>query len=182
MKEIKINTLGQADKEGALNEIRLLASLASDYITKYYDAFYDAPTRTLCIVMDFAEEGDLAARIKHWTTKRALMPEDEIWDIVTNVVKGLRDMHRLKMMHRDIKSANIFIHAGMCAKIGDLNVSKLQRNGLAKTQTGTPYYCPPEIWADKPYDAKCDLWSLGVVLYEMCTGKPPFDAKDMQGL
>lgn len=55
-----------------------------------------------------------------------------------NIVKGLRDLHKMKVLHRDIKSANIFLGKGYMAKIGDLNVSKLQKQGLAKTQTGTP--------------------------------------------
>jgi NIMA (never in mitosis gene a)-related kinase len=61
-----------------------------------------------------------------------------------------------------------------------LNVSKVAKNGLMQTQTGTPYYCSPEVWADKPYDEKCDIWSSGCVLYEMITLKPPFEAKNMQ--
>lgn len=63
-----------------------------------------------------------------------------------------------------------------------MNVSKLQKQGYARTQTGTPYYCPPEIWADKPQDNKCDIWSLGIVIYELCTFKPPFNSDSMKGL
>ena len=54
--------------------------------------------------------------------------------------------------------------------------------GLAYTQTGTPYYASPEVWQDKPYDSKSDIWSLGCVVYEMATLKPPFTEKSMQGL
>jgi NIMA (never in mitosis gene a)-related kinase len=61
-------------------------------------------------------------------------------------------------------------------------VSKVTKKGLGYTQTGTPYYASPEVWKDKPYDAKSDIWSLGCVLYEMITLKPPFRATDMQGL
>ena len=68
------------------------------------------------------------------------------------------------------------------AKLGDMNVSKLARNGLLYTQTGTPYYASPEVWRDKPYDAKADIWSLGCVIYEMITLRPPFRAEDMEGL
>lgn len=67
-------------------------------------------------------------------------------------------------------------------KIGDLGVSKVNHGTLMHTQTGTPYYCCPEIWQDKPYDYKSDIWSFGVIIYEMCQLVPPFDAKDMAGL
>ena len=70
----------------------------------------------------------------------------------------------------------------MTAKLGDLNVSKVVKKGLGYTQTGTPYYASPEVWQDRPYDIKSDVWSLGCVLYEMITLKPPFHAQDMAGL
>jgi len=88
--------------------------------------------------MEFAEEGDLAGKVNGYKKTNSLFPESQIWEIATNVLKGLRDLHKLKILHRDIKSANIFVYAGNMAKIGDMNVSKLQRVGLAKTQTGTP--------------------------------------------
>ena len=68
------------------------------------------------------------------------------------------------------------------AKLGDMNVSKIAKNGLLYTQTGTPYYASPEVWKDKPYDSKSDIWSLGCVIYEMTALKPPFRAEDMDGL
>jgi NIMA (never in mitosis gene a)-related kinase len=61
-------------------------------------------------------------------------------------------------------------------------VSKVAKKGLGYTQTGTPYYASPEVWRDQPYDIKSDIWSLGCVLYEMITLKPPFRAPDMQSL
>jgi NIMA (never in mitosis gene a)-related kinase 1/4/5 len=85
-------------------------------------------------------------------------------------------------MHRDLKSANVFLYKDGTAKLGDLNVSKIVKSGLGYTQTGTPYYASPEVWKDKPYDIKSDIWSLGWVLYEMITLKPPFRAEDMQSL
>jgi hypothetical protein len=67
-------------------------------------------------------------------------------------------------------------------KLGDLNVSKVNKRGLAYTQTGTPYYASPEVWKDQPYNSSSDIWSLGCVIYEMVALVPPFTATDMQGL
>lgn len=86
-------------------------------------------------------------------------------------------MHKINVMHRDIKSANIFLQGeeGCVAKLGDMNVSKVTNGlGLNYTQTGTPYYASPEVWKDEPYGVKSDIWSLGCVLYEMAALKPPF--------
>jgi NIMA (never in mitosis gene a)-related kinase 1/4/5 len=67
-------------------------------------------------------------------------------------------------------------------KLGDMNVSKLAKQGFLYTQTGTPYYASPEVWKEMPYDNKSDIWSLGCVVYEMATLKPPFQAEDREGL
>lgn len=89
----------------------------------------------------------------------------------------------MHIMHRDIKSANIFLNKeGTVAKLGDMNVSIVSANGMAKTQTGTPYYASPEVWTDKPYNSKCDIWSLGCVLYEMAVLRPPFTSNDLKSL
>jgi len=63
-----------------------------------------------------------------------------------------------------------------------MNVSKVAKKGLLYTQTGTPYYASPEVWKDQPYDHKSDIWSLGCVVYESVSLRPPFKADDMAGL
>lgn len=98
------------------------------------------------------------------------------------MVRGLKALHDLQICHRDIKCANVFLTAEGVVKLGDLNVSKVAKGGLLRTQTGTPYYACPEVWKDMPYDNKSDIWSLGCVLYEMCTKQPPFRAENMKGL
>lgn len=67
-------------------------------------------------------------------------------------------------------------------KIGDLNVSKIMREKLSYTQTGTPFYASPEVWRDKPYDFKSDVWSLGVIIYELCSLAVPFKAENIDDL
>ena len=94
-------------------------------------------------------------------------------------MRGIKALHDLKIVHRDIKCANIFLTKNGGVKLGDLNVSKVANKGLMHTQTGTPYYASPEVWKDRPYDNKSDIWSLGCVLYEMITLMPPFRATSM---
>jgi len=91
-------------------------------------------------------------------------------------------LHDLKICHRDIKCANLFLTKEGVVKLGDLNVSKVAKRGLLRTQTGTPYYACPEVWKDMPYDFRSDIWSLGCVLYEMAMKQPPFRASTMKGL
>ena len=91
-------------------------------------------------------------------------------------------MHDNKIIHRDIKCANIFLTSTGDAKLGDLNVSKVAKQGMLSTQTGTPYYASPEVWLDKPYNEKSDIWSVGCVLYEMTTLQPPFTGGNMNQL
>lgn len=126
-------------------------------------------------------------------------------------------MHSRKILHRDIKTLNVFLDDGLNVKLGDMGVAKVRAHALpiaalvamrsqkhacrgaylppahpywrwscmqilsantnfAKTIVGTPYYLSPELCEDKPYNEKSDVWALGVVLYECCTQKHPFDA------
>jgi len=182
LKKVKILNLSDKEKENALNEVRILASVKSNYVVSYKEAFFDEKDRTLCIVMEFADNGDLYQKIVEHKKKAMFFEESEIWKVFIQLVKGLKALHDLKILHRDLKSANVFLYSNGDAKIGDLNVSKVTRTGIGHTQTGTPYYASPEVWQDNPYNNKSDIWSLGCVLYEMITLKPPFRAQDMEGL
>ena len=87
--------------------------------------------------------------------------ERSVWMMIKHIVTALVNMHEKNIIHRDLKSANIFISEGVY-KLGDFNVSKLLKKALAYTQTGTPYYASPEVWKDQPYELKSDIWSLGI--------------------
>lgn len=98
------------------------------------------------------------------------------------MILGLKCMHDQRILHRDLKSANIFMYEDGRVKLGDMNVSKIMRYQMSFTQTGTPYYASPEIWRDKPYDLKSDIWSIGIIIYEMAMLSVPFKAEDIDGL
>lgn len=83
------------------------------------------------------------------------------------LLAGLKALHDMQIMHRDVKSANVLISKAGALKLADFNVSKVVKEDLLRTQTGTPYYASPEVWKDHPYNFKSDIWSLGCVIYEM---------------
>jgi len=147
--------------------VRLLASIRSPFITRYKEAFYDADSESLCIIMEYSNDGDLLQRIHYHQGQGKYMQEREVWRIFIQLVHGMKQLHDMNIMHRDLKSANVFLNKDGSAKIGDMNVSKVARNGMNYTQTGTPCYASPEVWKDMPYTMKSDIWSLGCVLYEM---------------
>ena len=140
--------------------------------------------------MEYCDGGDLLQKIFDYKRKGKYFQESYIWEIFTQVLVGLEKLHDLGILHRDIKvqhftiqSANVFLTRNGIAKLGDMNVSKVVRKeAMCETQTGTPYYASPEVWRDEAYDAKSDVWSLGCVLYEFINLKPPFRARDMEGL
>ena len=182
IKQVNISQLSDKEKNNALNEIRILASLSHKNIIGYKDAFFDEKSKTLNIVMEFADGGDMSQKIKYNLRHGLLFRENMIWNYLIQILEGLNYLHEKNIIHRDLKSANIFLTKSGTIKIGDLNVSKIAKVGMAYTQTGTPYYASPEIWLDRPYDFKSDIWSLGCILYELCQLKPPFRGTSLKNL
>ena len=183
MKRVKIGRLSQKEKNNSFNEVRLLASLDHKNIIGYKEAFFDDKSKTLNIVMEYADGGDLSTKIKEVRKNRTYFEEEKIWSTLIQILEGLKYLHQSCIIHRDLKSANIFLTKDGCVKIGDLNVSKiLKRMSTASTQTGTPYFASPEIWNDQPYDYKCDIWSVGCIIYEMASLTVPFRGTSMQNL
>ena len=182
MKRVKMTQLNTKERENALNEVRILASLNHKNIIGYKEAFFEEETQILNIVMEFAENGDLESKIKKNIKLKIPFLEKEIWGFLIQIFKGLKYLHNNKIMHRDLKCANIFLTKNGTIKLGDMNVSKIVKMGMCNTQTGTPYYASPEVWADKPYDYKSDVWSVGCILYELCALRPPFRGQNLDQL
>ncbi len=183
MKQVKIIGLSEKEKKNSFNEVRILASLSHKNIIGYKEAFYDNNTETLNIVMEYADDGDLSSKIKEKMKNHKYFEENTIWKTLIQILEGLKYLHKNCIIHRDLKSANIFLTKKGVIKIGDLNVSKIIKTmGMASTQTGTPFFAPPEIWNSSPYDYKCDIWSVGCIIYEMCRFHVPFRASSMKEL
>lgn len=120
--------------------------------------------------------GDLSKKVAE--AKIAPLEEERILDWFTQICLGLKHVHDRKILHRDLKSQNIFLTKSGIVKLGDFGIAKILNSTRenARTMIGTPYYLSPEIVDNKPYSFKSDIWSLGVILYELCTSRPPFDA------
>ena len=133
--------------------------------------------------MEYADGGDLQSKINIMKNENGFFNESLIWHYSIQMIQGLKALHDKKIMHRDLKSANIFlVKENLQCKIGDMNVSKVMKDNFLRTQTGTPYYASPEVWMSKPYSYKSDLWSIGCIIYELCELKPPFTGSDMDEL
>jgi len=179
LKEVSMSGLQVRERDDALNEVRLLASVSHPNIIKYYEAFVESSK--LYIVTELVRDGDLFAKLQRTHSRRQNLPEETIWSIFVQISDALKALHDHKIIHRDLKSANIFFQ-GSKVKIGDLGVGTVLRQRKANTCVGTPYYLAPEMWKNKPYDTKVDVWSMGVLLYELAVMEPPFQAKTMKDL
>ncbi|XP_070594753.1 serine/threonine-protein kinase Nek4 isoform X7 [Erythrolamprus reginae] len=97
---------------------------------------------------------------------------------------GKQYLHEKHILHRDLKTQNVFLTRSNIIKVGDLGIARVLDNqhDMARTLIGTPYYMSPELFSNRPYNYKSDVWALGCCAYEMATLKHAFNAKDMNSL
>jgi hypothetical protein len=139
-------------------------------IVGFIDAFQN--DEQSIIVMEYVDGGSLFDLIK-----KGPLPIEHAVQIALDVCDALISSHRVKIIHRDIKPENILIDNEGTPKLADFGVARLSegtRMTRSGVQVGTPYYMSPEAWEGKPLDAQADIWSLGVVLFEMLSGQVPF--------
>ncbi len=176
LKKIPLVGLDNKEIKSLENEAKFLSQLNSKYIVKYIDSFHE--DKNLYIIMEYCNQGDLEYFLKEQKKKVPHLSEEIIWNIFFQIALGIAYLHSKKILHRDLKSLNIFLTDDLKIKIGDLGVAKkLGKGKFASTIIGTPYYLSPEICNNKKYNHKSDVWALGVLLYELCTFKHPFDSE-----
>uniref|UniRef100_A0A8C5MRA1 non-specific serine/threonine protein kinase n=1 Tax=Leptobrachium leishanense TaxID=445787 RepID=A0A8C5MRA1_9ANUR len=180
IKEIGISKMSNKEREESRREVAVLANMKHPNIVQYQESFEESGC--LYIVMDYCEGGDLFKRIN--TQKGVLFSEDQILDWFVQLCLALKHVHDRKILHRDIKSQNIFLTKSGTIQLGDFGIARVLNSTveLARTCIGTPYYLSPEICENRPYNNKSDIWALGCVLYEMCTLKHAFEAGNMKNL
>lgn len=179
-KVVGMSGLDAMGRASAQQEVSFLKGIKTHpNLISYRDSFL-AETR-LVIVMSLAEDGDLRGVVKESIAAQRPIPEPVVLSWMRQTLSGLDHMHNLSVLHRDLKSSNIFLSGGRRSlQIGDFGISRvLESTRFAESQVGTPAYMSPELMQHQRYDYKVDMWATGVVCYELCTLNMPFHAASL---
>ncbi|CAD8122008.1 unnamed protein product [Paramecium sonneborni] len=183
VKAISIASIKDSAKmvEHIKREISILQQANNPHIVKLYDV-----ARTphyLYLFLEYCHDGDLK---KYLSTKYGRrLSEVEAVIFLKHLVEGFRTLYQLKIIHRDIKPANILLHKGV-AKITDFGFARVIDTGMNDpayfSRVGSPLYMAPQILEGQPFSSKCDVWSMGIMLFEMLYGKAPWDGDNQYSL
>ncbi|XP_069504824.1 serine/threonine-protein kinase Nek11 [Ambystoma mexicanum] len=167
LKEIPVGDLNPNETVAASLEAQLLSKLDHPAIVKFHASFLEM--ESFCIITEYCEGRDLDCKIQEYKKAGKRFSEGQIVEWFVQLLLGVHYMHERRILHRDLKTSNIFLKNNL-VKIGDFGVSRFLMGScdLATTFTGTPYYMSPEALNHQGYDSKSDIWSLGCILYEMC--------------
>jgi len=171
---VKIIDSKEINREIISNEINIIQSMTHPNIVKVLE--YYIFEQYFMIVFEWMAGGELFDRIslhKNYTERVAC-------DLFRKIVDGVRYCHKFNIVHRDLKPENILYKTADSTevKISDFGLAKYFIGEKMYSAVGTPYYIAPEILLSRGYNEKCDIWSLGVLLYVMIAGYPPFDTDD----
>lgn len=177
VKEISLETLNKY--EAALKrETEIMKKLNHPNIVKLYESIIDEKTENVYLIMEYFDRGDFSKFLK----KRPLREKYAI-KYLKQITEGLKYLLENKIIHRDLKPQNILVSTTGTLKITDFGFARYFDNDiLIQTICGSPMYMAPEIMKNKKYDHKSDLWSIGIIFFEMLTGKTPFRAKNIYEL
>ncbi|XP_072827268.1 serine/threonine-protein kinase Nek11 isoform X6 [Vicugna pacos] len=167
LKEICVGELNPNETVQASLEAQLLSKLDHPTIVKFHASFVEQDN--FCIITEYCEGRDLDCKIQEYKEAGKTFPETQVTEWFIQLLLGVDYMHERRILHRDLKSKNIFLKNNLL-KIGDFGVSRLLVGScdLATTLAGTPHYMSPEALKHQGYDTKSDIWSLACILYEMC--------------
>ncbi|XP_048826860.1 probable serine/threonine-protein kinase nek2 isoform X2 [Brienomyrus brachyistius] len=170
IRTINMTNMDDEIKQRTQREVASLADMDHPHIVRYVESFTDENS-SCNIAMDYCEGGDLSEKIKSKKTEGTPFSEDQILDWFVQICLALKHVHDRSIVHRDIKPQCLFLTEEETIKLGDFGVSKIlsRKDEYAKTKLGMPIYIAPEVWKDKCFDNKSDIWALGCVLYELCT-------------
>ncbi|KAI9917836.1 hypothetical protein PsorP6_012919 [Peronosclerospora sorghi] len=194
IKKIPMQLLSAKEKDQAFHEVELLAKLDHPNVVAYKESF--VLDNVLHIVMAYCDGGDLAEKIqtqqqiqkarrldatKSPRASDGYFPITQVLDWFVQMTLAIKYLHDQRVLHRDLKTSNVFLTTANVIKLGDFGIAKTLNSTLdqAKTMVGTPYYMSPEVCESKPYSYASDMWSLGCILYELLTLRHAFEAPNL---
>ena len=183
LKQFNISNLSEKEINNIENEYNILSTFNSRYITKFYDSFQVQSTYN--IVLEYVE-GSLTLNdllINHQKKGAKFIKEELIWSIFIQIALALAQIHGKRVIHRNIKPSSIYITNDNKIKVSNFksSIAFSKINRYVRGFAGTPFYAAPEMWLNRLYDSKIDVWSLGVLIYELCTYKRPYMADSNLG-
>ena len=134
--------------------------------------------------MEFASLGALSDMIPKKQISGTKFDDKAIFRYSAQIILAIMAMHTKNILHRDIKTQNIFISRNGLLKLGDFGISREleSKDAKAGTSCGTPLFMPPELCLGYKYDHKADVWAVGIILYELITLKKPFESETINGV
>ncbi|XP_038725728.1 serine/threonine-protein kinase TIO isoform X2 [Tripterygium wilfordii] len=177
MKFIMKHGKSEKDIHNLRQEIEILRKLKHENIIEMLDSF-ESP-QEFCVVTEFAQ-GELFEILED----DKCLPEEQVQQIAKQLVRALNYLHSNRIIHRDMKPQNILIGAGSVVKLCDFGFARAMSTNtvVLRSIKGTPLYMAPELVREQPYNHTADLWSLGVILYELFVGQPPFYTNSVYAL
>jgi cell cycle serine/threonine-protein kinase CDC5/MSD2 len=164
-------------KTKLLSEIKIHKSMSHSNIVQFVDCFED--DTNVYILLEICPNQSLMDLLK----RRKVLTEPEVRFFMTQIIGGIRYMHTRRVIHRDLKLGNIFFDPDMNLKIGDFGLAAVLQADTDRKYTicGTPNYIAPEVLTGKQtgHSYEVDIWSIGVMIYALLIGKPPFQSKDV---
>lgn len=176
IKKLKLSGIKNYERKNILSELKILSSHKCPFLIEYKCAFVEG--LYICIVMQYCGKGTLAGEIKKG------LHTNIVWKYFSQIVFALNYLHKNQIIYRDLKSSNILIDNDDNIRIIDFGISKIMNNYIKYTKTciGTPYYMSPEVLSNIHYNYKTDIWSLGILLYEMTQQTLPFQGRNIHEL
>uniref|UniRef100_A0A6Q2YDP6 non-specific serine/threonine protein kinase n=2 Tax=Esox lucius TaxID=8010 RepID=A0A6Q2YDP6_ESOLU len=173
-KEVDLNCLSDKERKDVTNEISILSILQHNNIIAYFNHFMDKDT--LLIELEYCNGGNLYDKINQ--QKGELFSEEDVIWYLYQVASAVAHIHKAGILHRDIKTLNIFLTKTNLIKLGDYGLAKKldSQFAMAETCVGTPYYMSPELCQGVKYNFKSDIWAMGCVIFEVLTLTRTFDA------
>ena len=176
LKKIHLTKINNEELLKIKKEVVSLSKIKSDNLVKYYDSFED--NETFNIIMEYINGLELKKFINEHKNSNSPIEKLFIYFIITKICKGLKEIHKINVIHGNLKPSNIFLAPNLIVKIGDFGIANQLNNANINTkeQVGTTRYMAPEIIMGENYNYKVDMWSLGCIIHELCTLNFCFDA------